>query len=128
MIIAVQAGDIDRDPAQTYRYALEFLGGIASEGDSLLYVSQPTTMMDQVAIAAGDLGLDVTKVTPDFMAHGAEAVTYSLETIVRRADTHAILQGTNDALRMDLEFLSIATYYGKKLLREVVPYERIEVL
>ena len=43
---------------------------ISDAGDSVMYMDQPSTMSDQIQPVAEGLGLDVIKITPEFMLHG----------------------------------------------------------
>ena len=58
MIIAIQAGDKDKDPAQTRSHMKSILEKISDAGDSVMYMDQPSTMSDQIQPVAEDLGLD----------------------------------------------------------------------
>ena len=127
MIIAVQAGDHDRDPAQTRRQLRESLSAIASPGDSVVYLAQPSTMMDQVLPVAGDLGLDVTKITCDFMAYGREAWVYALTELVETSDHFLMLSGYGTLSPVNRDFLSYVDFAGKRYNSKTIEYERIVV-
>lgn len=127
MIIAIQAGDKDKDPAQTRSHMRTVLGEISNAGDSVLYMDQPSTLSDQIPVVAEDLGLDVTRITPDFMLHGIGAVEYALSLVAYKADRHLLVGGSDEMATIDREFLSFVVFFGHSCEKTVVPYERIEV-
>lgn len=120
MLVAIQAGDRDRDPYQTKRHMEELIG----DSDQLIYMDQPSTMMNQVE----GLGRDVTKITPDFMGHGVAAVDYALSVLVSSADRFLLLSGSEELCPIDKQYLSYVDFYGHTCRRQTVPYERIVVL
>lgn len=128
MIVAVQAGDKDRDPAQTRQHMRSFLEEHTVSGDSVVYVAQPSTMMDQVLPVSDDLGLDVIEITANFMLHGAGALEYAIGSAVLRADAHLLIGGSDYLCPIDRDFLSHVSFFGCSFAKTVVPYERIEVL
>lgn len=128
MIVAIQAGDKDKDPGQTSRHMKSALGSITSRGDSVVYIDQPTTMMDQALPVSQDLGLDVKKITCDFMTYGTDAVQYAMEVLVAQADTYLVLSGDETLCPIDRLFMSNVAVHGHTCTRLVVPYERIAVL
>lgn len=128
MIIAIQAGDKDKDPAQTGSHMKSILEKISDAGDSVIYVDQPSTMSDQIQPVADDLGLDVIKVTPEFMLHGLGAVEYALTQVATRSDVAIILGGSEELSTIDRDFQSYVVFFGHPYVKTVVPYERIEVL
>lgn len=127
MIVAIQAGDRDKDPAQTRRHMHGLIDEFTSDGDTLLYISQPSTMMDQVLPVAEDLGLDVTKITCDFMAHGREAWVYALTELVVSADHFLMLSGYDTLSPVNRDFLSYVDFAGKRYNSRTIEYERIVV-
>ena len=128
MIIAIQAGDKDKDPAQTRSHMKSILEKISDAGDSVMYMDQPSTMSDQIQPVAEDLGLDVIKVTPEFMLHGLGAVEYALTLVATRSDLSIILGGAEEMSTIDRDFQSYVVFFGHPYVKTVVPYERIEVL
>ena len=128
MIIAIQAGDKDKDPAQTRSHMKSILEKISDAGDSVMYMDQPSTMSDQIQPVAEDLGLDVIKVTPEFMLHGLGAVEYALTLVATRSDVSIILGGSEEMSTIDRDFQSYVVFFGHPYVKTVVPYERIEVL
>ena len=128
MIIAIQAGDKDKDPAQTRSHMKSILEKISDAGDSVMYMDQPSTMSDQIQPVAEDLGLDVIKVTPDFMLHGLGAIEYALTLVATRSDLSIILGGSEEMSTIDRDFQSYVVFFGHPYVKTVVPYERIEVL
>lgn len=128
MIIAIQAGDKDKDPAQTRSHMKSILEKISDAGDSVMYMDQPSTMSDQIQPVAEDLGLDVIKVTPEFMLHGLGAVEYALTLVATRSDVAIILGGSEELSTIDRDFQSYVVFFGHPYVKTVVPYERIEVL
>ncbi len=128
MIIAIQAGDKDKDPAQTRSHMKSILEKISDAGDSVMYMDQPSTMSDQIQPVAEDLGLDVIKVTPEFMLHGLGAVEYALTLVATRSDLSIILGGSEEMSTIDRDFQSYVVFFGHPYVKTVVPYERIEVL
>lgn len=127
MIVAIQAGDLDKDPAQTRRHMQSLVEEHTTDGDSLLYISQPSTMMDQVLPVAGGLGLDVTKITCDFMAHGREAWVYALTELVETSDHFLMLSGYDTLSPVNRDFLSYVDFAGKRYNSRTIEYERIVV-
>ena len=127
MITAIQAGDRDKDPAQTRRAMETILRDITSVGDVLLCVDQPTTMMDQVHSLDADLGLDVVSITPNYELHGSAALGYAWEELITKSTQCVMLSGESSPSGMDRDFWSYCTFYGRELLRTVVDYERITV-
>lgn len=127
MIIAIQAGERDKDPSQTRRHMQSLVEEYSSEGDSLLYIRQPTTMMDQIIPVSRELGLDVTNITCDFMSHGRNAWVYSLTDLVKSADLFLLLSGSDRMAAIDRDFLSYVDFSGKRYIARKVPYERIVV-
>lgn len=128
MIVAIQAGDKDQDPAQTRSHMERLLREHTSEGDSLLHVEQPSTMMDQVHPVAEELGLDVTSITCNYRLHGADALAYAWGQLVTKADKFLLLRGSEILSTMDREFLSYVELCGYRYNSDVVHYERIVVL
>lgn len=128
MIIAIQAGDKDKDPAQTRSHMKSILEKISDAGDSVMFMDQPSTMSDQIQPVAEDLGLDVIKVTPEFMLHGLGAVEYALTLVATRSDLSIILGGSEEMSTIDRDFQSYVVFFGHPYVKTVVPYERIEVL
>lgn len=128
MIIAIQAGDKDKDPAQTRSHMKSILEKTSDAGDSVMYMDQPSTMSDQIQPVAEDLGLDVIKVTPEFMLHGLGAVEYALTLVATRSDVSIILGGSEEMSTIDRDFQSYVVFFGRPYVKTVVPYERIEVL
>ena len=128
MIIAIQAGDKDKDPAQTRSHMKSILEEISDAGDSVMYMDQPSTMSDQIHPVAADLGLDVIKITPEFMLHGLGAVEYALTLVATRSDVSIILGGSEEMSTIDRDFQSYVVFFGHPYVKTVVPYERIEVL
>lgn len=128
MIIAIQAGDKDKDPAQTRSHMMSILEEVAHEGDSVMFMDQPSTMSDQIQPVAEELGLDVIKITPEFMLHGLGAIEYALTQVAARSDVSIILGGSEEMSTIDRDFLSFVVFFGHPYVKTVVPYERIEVL
>lgn len=128
MIVAIQAGDKDKDPAQTRSHMKSILEKISDAGDSVMYMDQPSTMSDQIQPVAEDLGLDVIKVTPEFMLHGLGSVEYALTLVATRSDVSIILGGSEEMSTIDRDFQSYVVFFGHPYVKTVVPYERIEVL
>lgn len=127
MIVAIQAGDRDKDPAQTRRYMEHLVKEYTGEGDSLLYISQPITMMDQILPVAVDLGLDVASITPDFMQHGTVALGYAMAELSTHAQRFLLLSGSDTIGSMDRDFMSHAAFCGHEVVRRTAQYERIVV-
>lgn len=128
MIIAIQAGDKDKDPAQTRSHMMSILEKIYAEGDSVMYMDQPSTMSDQITPVAEELGLDVIKITPDFMLHGLGAVEYALSLVATQSDLSIILGGSEELSTLDRDYQSYVVFFGHPYVKTVIPYERIEVL
>lgn len=101
---------------------------ISDAGDSVMYMDQPSTMSDQIQPVAEDLGLDVIKITPEFMLHGLGAVEYALTLVATRSDVSIILGGSEEMSTIDRDFQSYVVFFGHPYVKTVVPYERIEVL
>ena len=97
------------------------------EGDSLLYIAQPITMMDQVLPVAEDLGLNVMSITPDFMAHGPAALGYAMVDLVTSSQKFLLLSGSDTMVPMDRDFLSHVDFCGDEAVGRTAQYERIVV-
>lgn len=101
---------------------------VAHEGDSVMYMDQPSTMSDQIRPVAEELGLDVIKITPDFMLHSLGAVEYALTQVATQSDLSIILGGSEELSTLDRDYQSYVVFFGHPYVKTVIPYERIEVL
>lgn len=107
---------------------MSILEKICAEGDSVMYMDQPSTMSDQITPVAKELGLDVIKITPDFMLHGLGAVEYALTLVATQSDLSIILGGSEELSTLDRDYQSYVVFFDHPYVKTVVPYERIEVL
>ena len=107
---------------------MSILEKIYAEGDSVMYMDQPSTMSDQITPVVEELGLDVIKITPDFMLHGLGAVEYALSLVATQSDLSIILGGSEELSTLDRDYQSYVVFFGRPYVKTAVPYERIEVL
>lgn len=107
---------------------MSILEKTTSAGDSVMYMDQPSTMSDQITPVAEELGLDVIKITPDFMLHGLGAVEYALSLVATQSDLSIILGGSEELSTLDRDYQSYVVFFGRPYVKTAVPYERIEVL